>query len=242
MRASFVQLPIEIIEDTAISPLELRLYLTLLRYGLESRGFSQAGHRFLAKKLGVHPQTIGRSIKNLEESGYISVEKICLNRNDKIRCLKTVKREKKKPSRVYHTPTTQTKHRDQTLTFIDKRTNKRDISGGIKMAPKYTDEDNLYIPYIPTKTDETITPIPEYQAETDEILAEIKKKVRKRSFEGWFDGKIAISYSDSKRIEVNCIGDFEKEWLKDNYKSLIERISGKKVSFVVIYRKEKELV
>ena len=32
---------------------------------------------------------------------------------------------------------------------------------------------------------------------------------------------------------------FEKEWLKDNYKSLIERISGKKVSFVVIYRKEK---
>ena len=47
---------------------------------------------------------------------------------------------------------------------------------------------------------------------------------------------------DKKRIEVNCIGDFEKEWLKDNYKSLIERISGKKVSFVVIYRKEKELV
>ena len=157
MRASFVQLPIEIIEDTAISPLELRLYLTLLRYGLESRGFSQAGHRFLAKKLGVHPQTIGRSIKNLEESGYISVEKICLNRNDKIRCLKTVKREKKKPSRVYHTPTTQTKHRDQTLTFIDKRTNKRDISGGIKMAPKYTDENNPYIPYIPLKTDEIIT-------------------------------------------------------------------------------------
>ena len=61
--------------------------------------------------------------------------------------------------------------------------------------------------------------------------------MRKRSFEGWFDGKIAVSYSDSKRIEVNCIGDFEKEWLKDNYKSLIERISGKKVSFVVIYRK-----
>ena len=42
---------------------------------------------------------------------------------------------------------------------------------------------------------------------------------------------------DKKRIEVNCIGDFEKEWLKDNYKSLIERISGKKVSFIVIYRK-----
>jgi len=91
-------------------------------------------------------------------------------------------------------------------------------------------------------TDEIITPIPENQAETDKILAEIQEKLRKRSFEGWFDGKIAVSYSDNQRIEVNCVGAFEKEWLKNNYKSLIERISGKKVSFVVIYRKEKELV
>ena len=103
-------------------------------------------------------------------------------------------------------------------------------------------EINLNIPCTPPQTEETITPIPEYQDETDAILAEIKKNVRKRSFEGWFNGKTAISYSDSKRIEVNCVGDFEKEWLKDNYKSLIERISGKKVSFVVIYRKEKEMV
>ena len=95
MRASFVQIPIALLDDTAISPLELRLYCILMRYGMEGRGFSQAGHRFLARKLDVHPQTIGRSIKNLEESGYISVEKICLNRNDKIRCLKTIKREKK---------------------------------------------------------------------------------------------------------------------------------------------------
>ena len=87
-----------------------------------------------------------------------------------------------------------------------------------------------------------VSTVPSYQAETDEILAEIKKNVRKQSYLGWFDGKIAVCYSDNQRIEVNCVGAFEKEWLKNNYKSLIERISGKKVSFVVIYRKEKEMV
>ena len=93
-----------------------------------------------------------------------------------------------------------------------------------------------YGPYIPTPSDEKITPIPEYQAETDEILAEIQKNVRKQSYLGWFDGKIAISYSDSKRIEVSCTYS-NKEWVEENYKSLIERLSGKKVSLVVIFRK-----
>ena len=43
---------------------------------------------------------------------------------------------------------------------------------------------------------------------------------------------------DEKRIEVSCTDITRKEWVEENYKSLIERISGKKVSFVVIYRKE----
>ena len=50
------------------------------------------------------------------------------------------------------------------------------------MAPKFTDEDNPYIPYIPLKTDEIITPIPENQAETAEILAEMKEKGEEKEF------------------------------------------------------------
>lgn len=233
MRASFIQIPIELIEDQAISPLELRLYCSLMRYGMEGAGYSQAGHRFLARKLDVHPQTIARALKNLQEAGYISVEKICLNRNDKIRCLKTIKREKRsEPQR-----STQNQQGCSPPLLYNIK-NKRDI----RLEPQNLEEidiqNNPYIPYIPTPTDETITPLPEHQDETDEILAGIKKNVRKTSFTDWFDGKIAISYSDSKRIEVNCVGDFKKKWLKDYYSSLIERISGKKVSFVVIYRKE----
>ena len=98
-------------------------------------------------------------------------------------------------------------------------------------------EPNPNIPYIPKLSDEKITPIPEYQAETDDLLSKIKENVRKQSYLGWFDGKIAISYSDSKRIEVSCTYS-NKEWIEENYKSLIERLSGKKVSLVVIFRKK----
>ena len=239
---SFIQIPIELLDDTAISPLELRLYCILMRYGMEGRGYSQAGHRFLARKLDVHPKTIAISLNNLQEAGYISITRVGLNRNDKIRCLKTVKREKKEKIRMECAHPIKKEAGAPPPLLENKRTTTNDINRGRKMESKITNEENPKILHIPLKTDEIVAPIPENQAETNEILAEIKKRVRKRSFEGWFDGKIAISYSDSKRIEVNCIGDFEKEWLKDNYKSLIERISGKKVSFVVIYRKEKELV
>ena len=65
----------------------------------------------------------------------------------------------------------------------------------------------------------------------------MKSYVRKTSFTGWFDGKIAISYADSKRIEVSCTDETRKEWIEENYKKLIERVSGRRTSFVVIYRK-----
>ena len=41
---------------------------------------------------------------------------------------------------------------------------------------------------------------------------------------------------------MSCTDVIRKDWLEENYKSLIERVSGKKVSFVAIYRKEKEMV
>ena len=189
---------------------------------MEGRGFSQAGHRFLAKKLNVHPQTIAISLKNLQEAGYISISRVGLNRNDKIRCLKTIKREKKEEIRSEppHSIKKQPGHSPPLL--HNKRTNKRDITEGTTMVKERNykltaggriknDYKNPYTPYIPTPSDEKITPIPEYQAETDDLLSKIKENVRKQSYLGWFDGKIAVSYADSKRIEVNCVGDFEKE-------------------------------
>ena len=57
-------------------------FLNFLYYNIslfmEGAGYSQAGHRFLARKLDVHPQTIARSLKNLQEAGYISITRIGL--------------------------------------------------------------------------------------------------------------------------------------------------------------------
>ena len=128
MRASFVQIPIELLDDTAISPLELRLYCILMRYGMEGRGYSQAGHRFLARKLDVHPKTIAISLNNLQEAGYISISRVGLNRNDKIRCLKTIKREKKEEIRRECTHSIKKEPGHSLPLLHNKRTNKRDIT------------------------------------------------------------------------------------------------------------------
>jgi len=94
MRAQFIQIPVELLSDRRVSALELRLYAILLRYGLEGRGFSQAGHRLLANNCSCHPKTIARCLKNLQSIGWITIERVGLNRNSKIRCLKTVQRPK----------------------------------------------------------------------------------------------------------------------------------------------------
>ena len=203
----------------------------------------------MAKKLGIHPQTIAISLKNLQEAGYISISRVGLNRNDKIRCLKTIKREKKEEIRMECTHSIKKEPGHSPPLLHNKRTNKRDITEGTTMLKERdykitaggrikNDYKNPYGPYIPHPTDEKITPIPSYQAETDDLLSKIKENVRKQSYSFWFDGKIALSYVDNKRIEVSCTDITRREWVEENYKSLIERLSGKKASFVVIYRKK----
>ena len=93
MPASFVQLPSEILIDPEISALDLRIYAICMDFGRKSRGFSQIGNRHLGRLVGKHPKTIAKSIKRLTELGYIKVERIGLNRNDRLRCKKTVKRD-----------------------------------------------------------------------------------------------------------------------------------------------------
>ena len=91
--SSFVQIPSEILIDPEISALDLRIYCVLMDFGRRGRGFSQIGHKYLGRLVGKHPKTIAKSINRLAELGYISVERIGLNRNDRIRCRRTVQRE-----------------------------------------------------------------------------------------------------------------------------------------------------
>ena len=102
MANSFVQLPSEILTDPDITALDLRIYAILMDFGRKGRGYSQIGHQYLGKLVGKHPKTVVKSIKRLAELGYITVERIGLNRNDRLRCKKTVKREKSDGTPTIH--------------------------------------------------------------------------------------------------------------------------------------------
>ena len=47
----------------------------------------------------------------------------------------------------------------------------------------------------------------------------------------WFKGKTAIEDEDASSITIRCIDNFTADWLQEYYTSLVEGISGKKVSF-----------
>lgn len=92
------------------------------------------------------------------------------------------------------------------------------------------------LPHQPQSTP-TIRPIPKYLLETSRLMQLIKDAIRPQSYLFWFEDKVCVSYEDEKRVELSCVDNFTKDWLKENYTSLVEKVCGKKVSFVVIYRR-----
>jgi len=213
---TFVQIPSELITDTSVSPLELRLYILLMDLGFKGRGFSFAGHKYLGKLLDSHPQTIAKSLKNLCELGWIKVTRVGLNRNDKIRCLKTVQKEKRSE------PPVSIKNKGSHIGHSINRINKEKIIEGT--IQKTTVDKYKTTPPTPI-------PIPKYQDDTRQLLSLIEQAIQPKSYSYWFQDKVTISYVDETSINISCLNNTNIQWLKRHYTDILNKITGKKVSF-----------
>lgn len=89
----------------------------------------------------------------------------------------------------------------------------------------------------PPQSTLTIRPIPKCLEETTRLLRSIKDAMRPQTYSVWFEDKVCVSYENEKRVELSCVDEFSKNWIEENYSTLLERVSGKNVSFVVIYRR-----
>ena len=216
MANTFVQIPSELITDTSVSPLELRLYILLMDLGFKGRGFSFAGHKYLGKLLDSHPQTIAKSLKNLCELGWIKVTRVGLNRNDKIRCLKTVQKEKRSE------PPVSIKNKGSHIGHSINRINKEKIIEGT--IQKTTVDKYKTTPPTPI-------PIPKYKDDTRQLLSLIEKAIQPKSYSYWFQDKITIPYVDETSINISCLNNTNIKWLKSHYTDILNKITGKKVSF-----------
>ena len=226
--SSFVQIPSELLTDPAISALDLRIYCILMDFGFKGgRGFSQIGHKHLGKLVGVCPGTIARRIKHLTHAGYISVSRTGLNRNDKIRCLKTVRRSE-------HSRPIKTKHPRSIPHLIDikKKTN-RSQSPDLERSktstkPAQTTSD-------PRQQARTQEAIEQYSERTKTLLSRLRDDLRPQSFRSWFED-IFVAAETHDQVEI-CTpkGPYAAAWIRENLTdelAQLTEIAGKEVVVV----------
>lgn len=233
MRAQFIQIPVELLDDPAISAVEFRLYSILLRYGLEGNGFSQAGTTLLSKKLKCCQQTVTRSLKNLAAAGYISIERIGLNRNNRIRCRRTVKRNKSNANRISQKPSIKT-NEECIAPHCSDINYKKDRRSTLQNPINSTANP----PPPPGEPVDTASPssladsrvVEERFSQAQERFEQaIADNLRPASLH-WFQNAVVVEdQADNVRISL---GNDHVEWVESQYLDLLNRVVGKNVCLI----------
>jgi len=223
--SSFVQIPSELLTDPSISALDLRIYCILMDFGFKGRGFSQIGHKHLGKLVGACPGTIARRVKHLTHAGYISVTRTGLNRNDKIRCLKTVRRSE-------HSRPIKTKHPRSIPHLLDRKKKLLDRS----RSPDLERSKSSMKPF-QTATDtrqqaRTLEAIELHSERTKALLGRLRDDLRPQSFRSWFQDIFVSSETDDLVEICTPKGPYAAEWIRENHLAQLTEIAGKEVVVV----------
>ena len=221
-QCQFVQIPVEILTDDQITPTELRLYCILMKFGFEGTGYSQAGHGYLSKLVGCHKQTVAKSLKHLQELGYIEVKRIGLNRNDKIFCLKTVKNQKKIKSRSESKPVFKKSEPTSSPSISKNRTKKyrsSNATDSLVDGHAQMDSKNKYEEQIRLHKDDT-----------EQFLQQIVDPC-KPNLEKMFQAAHIID-SDSTQNTILVTSAPVRDFIQKFYKTKIEQIIGKEIRIV----------
>ena len=223
---TFIQLPSELLTDREVSATELRLYAILMDLGYKGRGYSQAGVRYLSKLSNCHEKTVAKSLKHLEELGWLRVTRIGLTRNNKIRCLRTVQRQDKK------VPIKSGKQR--TIHSLDRKKIKKSIEVGSTSEASNSNEKH---PKTPPKNEEAIrrrdearaSKANDFQDTTNALQSGLQLATRSTSWNTWLKDLVVVGKDEKLSISVGKDTDFELSWVQEHYSHLIETIAGEKV-------------
>ena len=227
--SSFVQIPSELLTDPAISALDLRIYCILMDFGFKGgRGFSQIGHKHLGKLVGVCPGTIARRIKHLTQVGYISVSRTGLNRNDKIRCLKTVRRNE-------HSRQIKNKQPRSTPHLLDKKKKLLDRSRSPDSDWSKTDIEPSQTFTDTHQQARTLEAIELHSERTKTLLTRLRDDLRPQSFRSWFED-VFVAGETEDQVEI-CTpkGRYAANWIRENLTAELAQlteIAGKEVVIV----------
>ena len=223
---SFVQIPSELLTDPKISALDLRIYAILMDFGRKARGYSQIGHKYLGRLVGKHPQTIAKSLKRLTELGYISIDRIGLNRNDRIRCRKTVPSQNRSERKSKNKKT----NRLSPLLLEDRSTKKRYKASHSNPKPTTDQKPSEALPN-PLRSSIDIEAIHKHQPLTDRLSDRLNMALRPASVSYWFKD-MAVINNDDDTMTIS-VGRNQIDWIQEHYSKLLDKTAGKKVNIVI---------
>ena len=239
MSAKFVQIPVEIISDPNITPLQMKLYCLLMRFGYEGRGWSQCGHALLARYCNAHPQSIAKSLKALQTLGYISVQRIGLNKPDKIFCLKTYKKDGRSDTK----PNIKNKRKGIAPSISKNRSTTNRTMGHVdnlvQNGKTNTDIGSVDDPLKPSValpighiTTQIKPPTKEHQPLTNELKQRVANSVRPASYSYLFKDLIVVE-NGSDKLTISAQRDaFSTDFIKKNYEKVLKQLADKPIELI----------
>ena len=222
---TFVQLPSDLLIDREVSATELRLYAILMDLGYRGRGFSQAGNRYLAKLCNCHEKTVANSLKHLEDLGWLRIVRIGLNRNNKIHCLRTVRKDKKVPIKIRNQMGNPSTNRKKNIKTIEVST-APDASVYSETAPKAPPKNQEEIRH---RDEVRASKADDYQERTKALQDGLQQATRETSWNMWLKDLVIVGNDEGLSISVGKDTDFELEWVQKHYGHLIEAAAGEEV-------------
>jgi hypothetical protein len=193
--------------------------------GYKGRGFSQAGTRYLAKLCNCHEKTVAKSLKHLEELGWLRIVRIGLNRNNKIHCLRTVRKDENVPIKSRNEMGNHSTNRKKNIKPIEVSTE----------PDAFVNSETT--PQTPPKNDEEIRQrdeiracrADEYQERTKSLQDGLQQATRETSWNMWLKDLVIVGNGERLSVSVGKDTDFELEWVQKHYGHLIEAAAGEEV-------------
>lgn len=226
---TFVQLPSDLLIDRDVSATELRLYAILMDLGYKGRGFSQAGNRYLAKLCNCHEKTVAKSLKHLEDLGWLRIVRIGLNRNNKIHCLRTVRKDKNVPIKSRNQLGSHTINRKKIKRTIEVGA-APEVSNSVKKPPKTPPKNQEEIRH---RDEVRAGKADDYQEMTNALQNGLQQACRETSWNMWLKDLVIVGKDEKLSVSVGKDTDFELSWVQEHYSHLIEAVAGEEVALTL---------
>ena len=239
----FVALPKFILQNPSLTPEAIVVYCQLLHFDRGSGRGCFAKRETISKFSNLSLHKVRNAIKVLEDNGIIEVVRRRNSLTDVIRItpdcrppIKEAKQVKTHSSRTSTKAVSITRNTQEIKPFnVSTNRDNKTIQTNYNLSPNTpkgvkTNHENR----VKTEHEDTIEPKPNpiHEQATNELLEKLKPLIRQRSYDVWF-ADIWIEKDTEKEVTLRTAkGLYMADYIKDNYLSKLETISGKRVRVI----------